>query len=112
MHAMQLTSVLFSFFWIFLFASGIAHRDCGPARSPILDGDDEHSTQKCEHHRRDWLRMLACCNHAGFISRGSISPVRLVTREWELGLRLGDAPFNGGLASSALSVITHPSAAL
>jgi len=97
-HAVQLTPVLFSFFL------GIAHRDCKSVRSPILDGDDEHATQKCEHHHRDRLWTLARRTHAGFISRGSISPVRLVTREWELGLRLRDAPFNGGLASSALSI--------
>jgi hypothetical protein len=79
-------------------------RNRRPADSPILDGDDGHSAQKCEHRRRDWLRTLACRNHAGFISRRSIPPVRLVTREWELGLRLGDTPFNGGLASRALSI--------
>jgi len=96
-HAVQLTPVLFSFFL------GIAHRDCKSVRSPILDGDDEHATQKCEHHHRDRLWTLARRTHAGFIRRRSTLLVREVTRERELGLRLSDTPFHGSV-SSALGV--------
>ena len=75
-------------------------------RSPILDGDDEHSTRKCEHHHRDRLWPLARGTHAGFIRRRSTLLVREVTQEWELGLRLGDAPFHDGI-SSALGVCSR-----
>ena len=99
MHAMQLTRVLFSYFRI----RDPNHLDCRSVRSPILDGDDEHSTQKCQHHHRDRLRTLARRTHAGFIRRRSTLLVREVTKEWELGLRLGDAPFHDDI-SSALGV--------